>query len=282
MSIQERQNSRRSLALLAAQRCLYARAKRMRSAAVIIVIAVAVLGLVASVVNNHQFAQLLPAIVLLSWLFDQRVLTTRERAARTEAATIQEAFDCFVLDLPWPAYKGIQLPTEDRVRQVAMAATAKHKTLLENWYPPDAIPADPILARLHCQRTNLWWDVDLRRKWIAFVQTVFWGLLVLLVLLSASTGLTVAKFVAILASNIRVIAWGLNERDSQASAIERLVGIHSFVSSFRPERPPSTADIRGIQDSVFDHRCSTPPIPDSLYWWYRRRQEKEAGGTLDS
>ena len=278
MSIQERQNRSQSLALLAAQRRLYSRAKKTRNISITTVFAVAILGLVASAMDNQQFGYFLPSLILLSWFFDQRVLTTREQAARTEAAIIQEAFDCFVLDLPWPSYKGIQRPTEDRVRQLAI----KNGRLLENWYPPNAIPADPILAKLHCQRTNCWWDVNLRKKWIAVVRTFLWGFFAVVLLLSAITGITVAKLLAILASNIRVIAWGLNERDNQAAAIERLVGIHAFVSSFRAEQAPSPADIRRIQDAVFDHRRSTPPIADWFYWRHRHNQEQEAGGSLDS
>ena len=193
---------------------------------------------------------------------------------------MQEAFDCFVLDIPWPSHKGIQRPTEDRVRQLAMAA--KGVRLLENWYPPNAIPAEPMVAQLHCQRTNYWWDVNLRKKWTGLVRTLLWVLVALLLLLSISTGVTVAKLVAIIASNIRVVAWGLNERDNHATAIEHLVGMHSFVSSFGAEQPPSPADIRSVQDAVFDHRRSTPPIPDWFYWWHRHNQELEAGGGLNS
>ncbi len=279
MSIQERQNLSHSLTLLAAQRQLYSRAKRMRNVAITIVLGVATLGLVGSMVDSQQFTQFFPSVVLLSWLFDQRVLATRERDLRTEAATIQEAFDCLVLDLSWPSYRGIQPPTTDRVRQ--LAAAAKDVGTLKNWYPPNAIPVDPMLAKLHCQRTNCWWDVSLRRKWRSFLWTVLWGLFVLLIVVSAATGLTVAKVVAILASNIRVMAWGLSERDKQASAIERVADIHSFVSSFGAEQPPSAADVRGVQDAVFDHRRSTPPLPDWFYWWHRETQEREAGGGSD-
>lgn len=282
MSIHERQNRPQSLALLAAQQHLYSRAKGIRNVAIAVVLGVAILGLVASAVDNRHFTHVLPSLVLLSWFFDQRVLTTRERAALAEAAQMQEAFDCFVLDLPWPSCKGIERPTDDRVKQLAVARAKRNVRPLENWYPPSAIPTDPILAKVHCQRTNCWWEINLRRKWVGLGRMVFWGLLAVLLLLSASTGLTVAKLVGILASNIRVVAWGLNERDDQAAAIERLVGIHSLVSGFRADRLPSAAEIRGIQDAVFDHRRVAPPIPDWFYGWHRYAQEVEASGGLDS
>ena len=278
MNIRDRQNRPSSLALLAAQRRLYSRAKRIRNASMLLVLTVAILGFIASVIDTPEFGQFLPTIVLLSWLFDQQFLATRERGARIEAATIQEAFDCYVLALPWPSYKGVHRPTGDRVKQLATAAPAASTELLQDWYPPDAIPTDLILARLHCQRTNCWWDTNLRRKWMAFIGVLFWGLLIVLFLLSVLTGVTAAKLFALLASNIRVIAWGLKEQSRQAAAIQRVAGLHSFLSSFRTEQPPSAADIRSIQDAIFDHRRSTSPVPDSFYWWHRDSQEEEAAG----
>lgn len=278
MTINERQNRDLSLKQLAAQRYLYSRAKTVRYTAMFIVVIVATLGLVASVVNHTQFTQFLPAIVLLSWLLDQWLLAPWERTLRTEAATIQEAFDCFVLAIPWPSWMAVE-PTEDRIKQLTIAARGK-KDLgpLSNWYPPNAIPDDPILAKLHCQKTNSWWDFNLREKWICFVQGIFWGLIILLILLSILTGLTVEKFLAILATSIRAMAWALNERANQNSAVERVRRIHSFVSGFRPESSPTDVDIRGVQDAIFHHRRSTLALPDWLYRLYRQRQESEAGG----
>lgn len=277
MSIQERQNSHRSLTLLAAQRLLYSRSKKTRNIATAIVITVAVVGLIASLVSSQYFERFLPSFVLLSWLFDQQFLKKKEQTLRTEAATLQEAFDCSVLDLPWPRYKGIQPPTEDRIKQLAAVAQTQNRELLRDWYPPDEIPANPVMAKLHCQRTNCWWDVNLRRRYIGFVRTLFWGFALVLILLSVSTGLTVSKVLAMLACSIRLIAWGLNESDTHAAAAERVAGIHYLLSRFPDNQPPSPVDSRHIQDAIFEHRSSTPPVPDWFYWWHRKSQEQEAG-----
>ena len=276
MSIQERQNSHRSLTLLAAQRLLYSRSKKTRNIATAIVITVAILGLIASLVSSQYFGRFLPSFVLLSWLLDQQFLKKKEQTLRTEAATLQEAFDCSVLALPWPQYKCIQPPTEDRIKQLAVAQT-QNRELLRNWYPPDEIPADPVMAKLHCQRMNCWWDVNLRRRYIRFVRAVFLVFTLVLILLSVSTGLTVSKLLAILASNIRLIAWGLNESDTHTAAAERLDGIHFLVSQFPDDLPPAPVDSRHIQDAILEHRRSTPPVPDWFYWWHREGQEQEAG-----
>lgn len=284
MSISERQNQPTSIALLAAQRHLYSRADETRNIALAIILGTAILGIVASTTDIKHFTYILPSFVVLSWFFDQRCLATRERGNLTEAAQIREAFDCYVLDLPWPSYRGLQRPTNDRVRQLA-AAWTKHNNVeqLMNWYTPSAISADPILAKLDCQRMNCWWNINLREKWISLWNGVFWALLVVIVLLSVLTELTVAKCVVILASSIRLIAWVLNEYDSQKEAIKQLHDLHSFADGFRGGQIPSEREIRGVQDAVFDHRRSVPPIPDWFYKWHRRWLEMEVSGawTLD-
>ena len=269
MSIQERQNTPESIRRLSAQRHLYSCAKRIRSVSILTIGAVAILGLIASAISNKQYAQYVSVVILLSWFFDQMFLATRERARRTEAATIQEAFDCFVLDLAWPHYKGIQPPTRDRVDQ--LAAAAQHATEeLKDWYSTDVMSSNPMLTKIRCQTENFWWDADLRERWLSCVTWFFSALFASLIALAVYTGLTVAELVAIMISGIRVLAWGQSEYYSQTSAIKRLRKVHSFISDFCEDRLPSAADIRGVQDVAFEHRCSALPVPD---WFYQRHRD---------
>ena len=110
MSIQEKQNHPESLAKLAAQRLLYQRAKWMRNIGMALILLIAIGGLAASVMENQSFGHFFPLIALAMWFVDQQVLKRKEIAFKTEAATIQEDFDCFVLDLPWPSHKGSSVP----------------------------------------------------------------------------------------------------------------------------------------------------------------------------
>ncbi|MCY3790689.1 MAG: S-4TM family putative pore-forming effector [Gemmatimonadetes bacterium] len=278
MSIQERQNQPKSLAKLAAQRLLYQRAKWMRNIDIVLILIVVILGLSASVVENQGFSYFVLLVSLITWFLDQQVLKRKESASKKEAATIQEDFDCFVLNLPWPAQKGIQYPTPDRVRQLTIEAKSKPKVSegLRDWYPPDSIPNDPILSKIHCQRMNSWWDVNLRRSWSKVLKVSFWIFAVSVLCLSVLTGITVAKLIAIIASNIRVLAWGLGEIKNQDEAIERVDRIHRYLSRFSDENSPSPSDIRSIQDEIFEHRRSNPPVPDWFYWRKRDSQEQEA------
>ena len=281
MSIPFKQNSPESLTRLAAQRFLYRRAKVVRIVGLGLIIVIAILGLVASVVDYKSFGQFIPCIVLITWFVDQCVLKRMESAFKTEAATIQECFDCNVFELPWPQHKGILRPTEDRVNQLSRLAERNPKLTneLSDWYPPTEIPDDPILAVIHCQRMNCWYDVTLRQKWIRVVKVLFWVLVVLVLSLSIITGITVAKLAAITASNIRFLAWGLGEIDDQSAAMSRIKGIHRALSDLVDNRPISPTDLRYLQDEIFEFRRSNPPVPDWFYWLKRNRQEVDLSGS---
>lgn len=278
MSIQERQNRPEALEKLAAQRLLYRRAKRMRNIRIALILVVVILGLAASVVGNQEFSHLVLLPVLITWFLDQQVLKRKESEFKKEAATIQEDFDCFILELPWPSQKGIQRPTPDRIKQLTIEAKSKPKgsERLRDWYTPDAIPDDPIFSKIHCQRMSCWWDVNLRRSWLGGLKLSFIISAFLALCLSVLTDITVAKLIAIIVSNIRVFAWGLGETKDQEDTIKRLDGIHRNLSKFCNKNPPSPSDIRSIQDEIFGYRRSNSPVPDWLYWRKRDDQELEA------
>lgn len=278
MSIQEKQNLPESLEKLAAQRFLYSCAKKMRNISILLILLVAIMGLIASMTEKQGFLQYVPVLTLLIWFLDQQFFKKRESRYKTEAATIQEDFDCFVLDLPWPLQKGLQRRTPDRVRQLAATVASKPEVFeeLKNWYAPEAIPQDPILSRVRCQQISCWWDVNLRRRWSAVLRWSFWVFVVLVLFLSVVTGITVLKLIAITASNIRILAWGFGEINDQDEAVARVDRIHRYISNLCEGREISLNDVRRVQDEIFEHRRLNPPVPDWFYWLGRGRQESEA------
>lgn len=123
---------------------------------------------------------------------------------------------------------------------------------------------------------NCWWDVNLRSKWKIFLIVVYCCFLILAVYVPVVTGITVAELIAFVAANLRLVAWGTSELREQSAAIERINGIHLYLSNSYREKPISPCSGRHIQDEIFEHRCSNPPVPDWFYWWERDDQELEA------
>ena len=209
---------------------------------------------------------------------DQLFLKEWEIKIKREAATIQEDFDCSVLDLPWPYHKLEKRPTRDRVRQLARLAHRKPKIVknLKDWYIPDRIPDEKTQAQVHCQRMNCRWDVDLRKRWKTVLSVSFWAFVGISILLAVVTGITVAKFLALVASCLRILAWGIAEWKGQREAIKKVQGLHELLSESSDNSPMSSSNVRAIQDEIFEHRMKNPPIPEWLFWLNRNSQEAEA------
>jgi hypothetical protein len=278
MNIQERQNIPEALEKLAAQRLLYRRAKLVRNLGMLMVLVIAVLALIGAVFQNKDFNYGVALAALFTWVFDQFFLKEIENKSKKEAAAIQEDFDCAVLDIPWPAHKRVKRPTPDRIRQLAAQAKKNPEIVMKlmDWYTPSAIPKDGTQAQLHCQRMNCWWDVDLRKRWRATLSIAFWVFVLIAILLAIVSGVSVAKFVALIASGLRILAWVIGELKGQDSAIKNVQEIHEMLSGAGEGTEITATQIRFFQDEIFEHRRTNPPVPEWFFWWNRDRQEAEA------
>ena len=280
MNIQYRQNQPEALNRLAAQRVLYRRAKITHIVGAGAVIAVALLGFVAAVLDSAAFSRFVPLIAVSLWLVDQHIIRRRTAALTQEAAEIQEDFDCHVLQLSWPKHKSVRRPTEDRVRQLAVQAERKESIVgnLRDWYTGSDACEDPLLSTVHCQRLNSWWDCTLRSEWNGVLKVLLWTLVVTAACVAVWLDVTFVSLVAMAASNIRVVAWILAEIDNQERAIRRARAIHAFLSTFSADVRPARCDVERVQDEILELRRSSPIVPDRFYRWKREAQQAEALG----
>ena len=104
MDIRERQNRVWSLDRLAAQRLVYRQVKIVENWRLALVLVVAGLLIAGLTVKAAPLSQGATMAVVLLWFVDQVVLVRSAGRKQEEAAAIQEDFDCFVLDMPWPEH----------------------------------------------------------------------------------------------------------------------------------------------------------------------------------
>lgn len=263
--------------MLAAQRILYHRAKLARRASMLMVTGVGILAVIGAGVQNAEFNYGVSLVALFTWVVDQFLLKEIEGESKREAAVIQEDFDCAVLDIPWPVHKRVKRPTRDRIKQLAAQARKNPEitSKLRDWYTPSAIPEGELQAKIFCQRLNSWWDVDLRKRWRAVLVIAFSIFIVTAILVAILSGITVAMFVALFASSLRVLAWVIAELKGQGLAIKEIQGIHEMLSGVDGCAEVTSAQIRCFQDEIFEHRRTNPPIPEWFFWRSRDRQEAE-------
>ena len=273
MNVRERQNSQRSLDRLVAQRFLYREVKSIENWRLALLVFVAALLLWGLVAEGGALIQVATTLVVFLWFLDQVVLVRCAGRMKEEAAAIQEDFDCFVLDMPWPEHRGVERPTDDRVRELARkgrnsATVGDH---LADWYGGDDIPADASAARLHCQRANCRWDGRLRGEWMCLMglATLLWGGVSLA--MAALFGISVLQVVLAVAAGLRLVAWLFIEYRDQEVAKKRMERLHGYLSRADPHAGAMTlCDVRLVQATIFEHRRTCPTVPD---WFYRFRRD---------
>ena len=277
MSVRKRQNDQRSLDRLVAQRFLYRQAKKVESLrllSLVVVVGSLLWGLAAEGGSISQWATL---IVVLLWFLDQVLLVPLAGQIKAEAATIQEDFDCFVLDIPWSEHGGVERPTPDRIRELAREGRklAAVKRGLEDWYGGDEIPTEALAAQLHCQRVNSRWDGRLRKEWIVSVCVVLAVLGVVGLVVAALAGVSLLDVVLATAAALRLVAWLWMEIRGQQVAKNRMRKLQGYLSRTDWRGGQVTlCDVRLAQALIFEHRRSCPAVPD---WFYRlRRNAHEA------
>jgi hypothetical protein len=163
-SIPENQNTDQSLDRLAAQRVLYSRAKMLAGIQALLSVPAAIVWTIIANLypEMKQWAALWGLVVAV---LDLAVLDEFQSFSKQDAAKIQEAFDCTVLDLPWNSLVAGTRPEPEKIASASQKYRPDPKHPLENWYPAEVATLPLSAARFVCQRTNLWWDSTLRKRY---------------------------------------------------------------------------------------------------------------------
>ena len=275
MSVHERQNKQWSIDRLVAQRLLYSYAKIVENWRLVSMLVVAVLLLCGLAVG--PISQVAPAIIVFLWFVDQVALVPLAGRMKKEAAIIQEDFDCFVLDIPWPEHRGVERPTQDRVDELARKGKKKASVTkcLEDWYGKDDIPAEELAARLHCQKVNCWWDGRLHKKWIVSICFALLVTLGVCLLVAVLVDVALLEVVLVAAAALRLLAWLWMEIQAQLVSKRRMEKLHRYLSLADTQaRQMNLCDVRLVQATIFEHRGSGPMVPDWFYHLKKRQLDE--------
>jgi len=281
MSIVERQNLAECIELLAAQKNLYSRAKNIIGFQMILSIPIAVSAVIIAIMKPELkgFVALWGILVVV---FDLFVFTPWIRRLRDLAARIQELFDTKVLGLSWSEISVGKRPDPEIIHEEAKKHGLEVKSVfgLKNWYPIviDGVPE--IFGIVICQRSNVWWDSRMRRKYAFFI-SIF--------LVSIAIGLIgyglyekkdmfdfLANLVAPLASTY---IFGYRQMMEQGAAADRLDNLKEISEKIwkdalsGEELATLKSKCRALQDQIFKHRKDNPPIFDFLFKWFRDGNE---------
>lgn len=277
--IPAKQNERRQLQLLRAQRVLYSSSKNWFNSRTILALIFATFG-PAFTSFNSDLAAYAAVVIVFYLLLDNFFLKRREAAARRNAAKVQELFDTTVLSLQWNTVVAGGRPEEEVISKALNSKSRRAGEGLENWYAVDVGKVDLALARLLCQRSSAWWDTTLRSAFVSGLVTIA----VILTLISIGFCVWLRLPVDQVAINLLwlyplielVVKQILKNHDASVAITELKTGLESEIQMWMQgsgEDKPEVA--RAFQDQLYSYRQHCPMIPDWFYWLHRNRQESQ-------
>lgn len=277
-SIPTEQNSERQLLRLAAQRQLYATAKRIFGWQLIASAPVAV-ALAFSVIMYPPLKPYAALWGILVTVCDVAWLTPWQKRLRNTAARVQESFDCDVLGLPWDELKAGRRPDPELVREQAdkYKPWASSMPPLSDWYAKDVGCLPLHVARLVCQRSNCLWDAKQRRRYATTVIVCVVAVFIAVLFLAMGSGFTIEDFVLKVAAPLSpALLLGYGQFTEQMEAATRLDKLKEHAERLWADalagkaEPEVTARARGLQDEVLENRKRSPLVFDALFKRMRR------------
>lgn len=274
------QNKPERLELLRAQRLFYARAKLYQNVFTGMALALPTGG----VLFATSFPKIRPFLGLgsiLILLLEVGLMSRLQSECCNRGAKVQEQFDTEVLQLEWNRLvAGNQVDAED-VREIAPGQMPDaEKVRLENWYEPVFSKLPLALGRLLCQRTNVMYDMRVRKAYSRILLQAVTILVVALTLVGVYKDLTLDEFILTMyLPALPLAAFLMRERQKQNDTIESLSTLKAEVEKTwdKALSGASNAELattsRALQDAIYRHRASNPLVFDWLYNRLRKRNE---------
>jgi hypothetical protein len=274
------QNKPERLELLRAQRLFYARAKLYQSRFTVTALMLPAIGLLF----GTQYPAIRPylgigSIALL--LLEVGLISPMQRTDCKRGAKVQEQFDTEVLRLNWNKLVAGGRVDAEEVRAITLSPmTDAERVGLENWYEV-AISKLPLpLGRLLCQRTNLAYDIRVRKVYANICLGAATLLLMVLAAGGVQQGLKVDELILTMClPTLPLLSYVLRGYRKQQDTIETLNTMKTEVEKVWEKALAGasteelTANARALQDSIYRHRTSDPLVFDWLYDWLRKRLE---------
>jgi hypothetical protein len=276
-SIPELQNQHDYLKLIAAYNQAYKRANALTLAQSVLQFGLAVAVPALGVVSWFPLwgGVLFTLIVLL---IDILVLAPMIKGSRTLGAQLQELFDTRLLELPWQDGVAGDQPApeivEEKYRLFQLAHPTNDLTQFKNWYPVECGGLPLPYARFVFQRSNMYWDAELRQLYSLIPLTMLFLLPLAGITFALLMQWTLAQFmlliVAPLLPAIRTLHKQYVDQHEAASLSQRTIrilnrnwneAIHKSVT-----QDVLLIHARHIQDELFTRRQMVSRIPT---WFYK-------------
>ena len=283
-TITQEQLKPKQLDRLAAQIQLYSDAKRLQLIyAILSVPAVVIWSILVVIFPNLKIWSAIWGISVT--FLGLTIFNPRQKRLQQKAATVQQMFDCCVLQMDWNLLNSGKRVDPELICKKSGEYKHNHPDIsnLKDWYPISVGQLPLHYGRLICQRTNCWWDAQLRRRYVNWVEVVTILLSIFVFLVGFINGLTLEKFfIAVFLPLTPMLIFGFNQCRDNNDAASRLNSLKNEAESYwrqaiNQKLTPQEIERLSyqLQDSIYNNRCSNPLIFDWIYNLIRNENEEQ-------
>jgi hypothetical protein len=286
-AIKHRQNEPINLKYLSAQRVLYARAKKTFGGQVLVTVFISVtlnfLKFVPATLLKFDINPFVGFLSLLICFADILFFNVYISGLRTNAAKVQELFDCNLFDLSWNGTNSGTKPENDIIEENAEKLVPDPNMPLENWYDINLEGLSKERSILLCQETNLFYDGKLREHFKTANVLCCVAVFVISLGIAIITDIKVRSYLTtVLLPVLPVITITLKtimeNRKSLAASSELKKAVLQLKSR---QEEPTMQELRQVQDKIYCGRKDSALVPEWYYQWKRSKLEKAMKANAD-
>lgn len=271
-NIAREQNSEPVLRFLKARTVVYRKANLLVGLQILLTAVVPVLMAVAGI-WLLDWKSLFALAGLSIALVDMLIIDRRLGKLSADAAKLAEEFDCRLFSLPWSDILVGQRLSPEAVQGYVVKFRQKKEPAILNWYPEAVSTIPHHLGVLLCQRTNLWYDSELRSHYAALIKWAGVAGFILCFVLAWRLNYTLQTTVlSIFAPMFPFFAWSIRtywrQTDVSAAQARNLSSAETLWKQAVRGTLSETKlwpEIRDLQNAIYARRSASPLILPFLY-----------------
>lgn len=259
---------------LLAQRRLYSNAKMMQY--ILIAITVAAPILIAFVTNfsnlkidDKSWIYIIYAIIVI---FGEKILEIFIDRNKKTAASIQEKFDINIFNIQENELLNSVFIDHDIIRKYSKKdkLNAEHVRRVTNWYSKKIDRLQTNIAILFCQRMNICYDHNIKKKYNFLLITLSILTFAILLFVALFNDFSLKKFIIeVILPSLPIFNFTYKEIHTNLESIDNLQKLREIIetrlNSLSINDTVEDEELRNVQDRIFQNRILSPLIPDFIY-----------------
>lgn len=283
--IPTKQNSESFLEYLAASSYLYGKAKVYLGCQIFLIVVIGVAFAIITIFEPDLKIWAVTYGISFS-IIDALILESKQKKDKQDAAKIQELFDCGLFTLEWRQSK---IGNKPGVELLSASAKKYKGNPKKDWYSSEVGKLPLHQAIVVCQRSNCWWDSDLRKRYNEWIRGILIIAILTTVVIGIANQLSVPDLIlSVFAPISPAILWTIREHKKQKETCNTLDKLKNHAETLLEKAKKSTlspdeikTEARFLQDELYDHRRNCPLIFDWVYSLLRNEQEEQMNKSVE-